>query len=85
MVGSCLGWPKYAILIATRSYGLETCYMAKMIFDTLFTFSQIRRIEKTLRRTLESLPEVYVSSYMIAFSSLKCIVYNAIIIFYVQV
>ena len=53
-----------------------------MIFDTLFTFPQIRRIEKTLRRTLESLPEVHISSYMIAFSSFKCIVYNAIIIFY---
>ena len=54
-----------------------------MIFDTLFTFSQIRRIEKTLRRTLESLPEVHISSYTIAFSSLKCIVYNAIKFFYV--
>ena len=55
MVGSCLGWPKDAVLIATRSYSLETCYRGKMIFDTLFTFSQIRRREKTLRRKLESM------------------------------
>ena len=54
-----------------------------MIFDTCLPYSQIRKdTQKNARKPPRS--SFHISSYiMIAFSSLKCIVYNAIIIFYV--